>query len=388
MKERFEPYFKEYPEELTYLISLLRGHSAKKSQYAELQINDKNLLYYARRHKLIPFIAPHLKRNPPSGFSAFDRLSRAQQKTTQRTMGMLREMVLLSKTLHEKNIPHLMLKGHALSQLLYDSPYQKNSIDIDVLISPDDLDSVDSFLRTNYKRTYPSIDLSDKQKQINYHLTHHYAYLHKTFNFPLEIHWKLINPSSLLPFSFDYLYRNSRNIDINGWKIPTLNRKDYLVYLAVHGSKHRWYFLAWLKDFAELLKQTSREKQHEAIEKCIALHLEKPIIQGYLLAHLFCDTQIPDRIMELYNKEKKIDAFISKAILDINKPLDLLIRKKYQNKQYQLKLRKNLQYKRDVLCRLKTHHKDWEIIDLPDRLFFVYYLLRPVLYFIRLFRKN
>ena len=54
---------------------------------------------------------------------------------------------------------------------------------------------------------------------------------------------------------------------------------------------------------------------------------------------------------------------------------------------YRSRLRENNKYRFDLISRLRTHFLDWEMLPLPDSLFFLYYFLRPILLFLRLFRK-
>jgi len=55
---------------------------------------------------------------------------------------------------------------------------------------------------------------------------------------------------------------------------------------------------------------------------------------------------------------------------------------------YRIGLKKDLKYYFDLIYRLRTHYTDWSLMKLPDYMFFLYYLLRPVFLLLKVFRKK
>lgn len=391
MNKPFEKYIQQFSPELQWLIQLSRKNHTKEGADPYVpNMNPQQFFTLLHRHKLTSLVQEDVQKLKTLLSDSFiEKYHHKLQAHTKRTMALTREMLKISSGLEKQNIPHLVLKGPVLSQILYADPLVKNSVDMDFLIPFEYIEKAHSFIENQgYTRFYPSGHLSSRQQQINYKLTHHYSYYKHRELFSLELHWNLINPRELLPLTFKKLYENHSSIVIANQSLKTISCMHYLIYLAVHGSKHRWYSLGWLKDFSTLTSIVSETERTQAIDFAMDKGLEKPLIQAYMLSHLIYHTPLPEPLLQMYKQEKGIDSFIGEALQAIQKPLHKPGHNKVRIQRYTLKLRKNYAYKFKTLFRLKTHHKDWEIIHLPDQLFFLYYPLRPLIYFIRLTKRK
>jgi hypothetical protein len=61
---------------------------------------------------------------------------------------------------------------------------------------------------------------------------------------------------------------------------------------------------------------------------------------------------------------------------------------KLRDMPYHLSLRRAPNFKFNLLFRLRTHHTNWAQIQLPDRFFFLYYPLRPLLWIWDVLKKK
>ncbi len=408
MLDAIYTYILNYPDELKYLLLLTQ----RKNTYISTlkfrnDLDQKLFLSLIQKHKLLPHISkalnedqdffqtnvsPNIK-TPDSPFSQelVSRLQTKQKAITKQMMTLTREMVLLTEELNNKEIPHLFIKGPVLSQLLYDDPFKKDSIDLDLLIPFEYLEQTHAKLvEKGYRMTYPRFSLNKAQQTINYKISHHYNFFHQQKRVMIELHWKLINPYTLLPVPFSELYKNAQTVSLNQYAIKTLSIEDYFLYLAVHGSKHRWYNLAWLKDFSQLIQISSETTISKSVTRALRMGFHKPIIQAFILSHTLFGTTVPKQIEELYKQEKHIDSFIMQALQAINEPARSVGSSSgnITKLTYNFQLRKRIGYKLTLIFRLRTHHRDWEILRLPGWLFFLYYPLRPVLFIIRILKKK
>jgi hypothetical protein len=55
---------------------------------------------------------------------------------------------------------------------------------------------------------------------------------------------------------------------------------------------------------------------------------------------------------------------------------------------YTWKLRSKLKYKQYQLYLNSINYLDWSVIRVPDRLFFLYFVLRPILWLVRPFKAG
>jgi hypothetical protein len=86
-------------------------------------------------------------------------------------------------------VPSVILKGSALSRELHGEPHYRTSSDVDLLVRPGDVPSVDAALRdAGYRR--------DDDQPLTFWMRrlHHATYQHPSSRYPVEIHWNFSIP--------------------------------------------------------------------------------------------------------------------------------------------------------------------------------------------------
>ncbi len=378
MKELYLKYREAYPPELSFLIDVLKSEDC---QYQENRsINEDELLKLISRHKVIGYIYKNL--SPHVSTPARSALSNNYKEHTRHTLNYVRRLILTSQKLDKHHIPYLAFKGPVLSEMLYSDPLVKDSVDLDLWVP---LEYVEECHQTLYEegfvRVAPKIKLSPKQKQKNFSISHHYAYLHNEDKVVIELHWNITNPFSLLPLAFEEAFKEYRIVNLNNHELRTLSYEHYILYLAVHGSSHKWSRLHWLKDFSTLLKAANEEQLKSAFHLAEDFKLTKPLIQAFWISHELFGISVPS---SLFNpKQIKNSFFFRSPLKSIPKSTKKLKKGKIQTLIYRWQIRSNPTYRFSLLFRLRTHFTDWEVVKLPDSLFFLYYPLRPFLFFYR-----
>lgn len=107
------------------------------------------------------------------------------------------------------------------------------------------------------------------------------------------------------------------------------------------------------------------------------LKLERSFQLACVLSHLIYGSELP----ALIHPDKMGKKLLSVPIKSIeNTELKQKgILGKFEYILYRLRLKPSFKYYFDVIFRLRTHLSDWELVKIPDKLFFLYFLLRPVL---------
>jgi hypothetical protein len=380
-----------YPPEVRLLISLStpggpNGLSLEK-WLADNPVNWQRFANLAASHKLVSLIfsnLPIVREHMPD--EIYQQLKNQNQRFTRRSFVQTEQTIHLQELFNKEGIPAIFFKGIVLSQRLYGHPATKNSADIDLLVPVREAEKTTELLRARgYHLTYPSINLTEKQKHINYRISHHYGLHNNEKGVHLELHWHLTNPHSLLPLPFESVYENHSTIELNHHPIKTLGDENYLIYLAVHGARHQWCRLNWLKDFTSMLEKTSLATQQNAEQRMQTMGLERCYRQARLMSHLVYG--VPASTEDL-KTDGLPSIFIQKPVeaLRENKPPDAL--DKLKDMPYHIRLRRRLKFKVYLFLRLRTHHTNWAIVRLPDYLFFLYYPLRPVLWVREVLRKK
>ncbi len=304
-----------------------------------------------------------------------------RQKTENNRMQMLQKTSTLLGVIDafsKVQIPVLPLKGPVLACQLYGDVSMKASLDLDILIPKEYFTVAWQTLQLMGFTTEFNYELTSKQKKYLLNNFHHLSFLKD--NTCIELHWEINTNKYMTGRPNTVYFEKAVPLTIGGKTVYTLHPDHLIEYLAIHGSYHAWYRLDWLYDFSqavnskqEAIPRISKNMHHAGLEIIFA--------QSISLSHVLFGDKLPDVTQKI-------------SPLLINIPLKE-IGKTYQKAKFQslsritqkiylLKLKKNWKYKIHVFSVLGTNQGNWKILRLPDRLFFLYFILRPLLYLIQI----
>lgn len=158
------------------------------------------------------------------------------------------------------NVPCLVLKGLPLSQRLYGHPWQRESVDIDVLVSPTAFGTAARTLNAAGWRLPPGTLCRRSVSRSNWDLKH--RTLVGTAG-RLELHRRLCSNPEFLDTSFDFqrVHACRAEVAIGAVRFPVLSRLDDLLYVVGHGVRHGWTMPTFLCDAAVALGSMARDPQ-------------------------------------------------------------------------------------------------------------------------------
>ncbi len=173
-----------------------------------------------------------------------------------------------------------------LSLQLYNDFAMRSARDIDLLIRWKDIDRASEILKANGYNLFPAKKKSSSlNKRLYRHTLYDFMFVNQEIHITMELHWSL---------AFHNYFKKSNDLGLeamidyiiyNNHPIPILNKQMQLLFLAVHGSKHKWSLLYWLKDFSDYLIQYSNPD--EAMELSRRFKVEHSMLQGMYLSQMF-----------------------------------------------------------------------------------------------------
>ena len=375
-----------FSDELKLIILLSQNNIILSHETNFENINWELFIQLLRKHRLVSHIIKNKYTEECLPGTIYERIKHINVNQSKKTLLFTGELFKIHEILNANNISHIFFKGSLLSLELYNDIGFRNFKDIDLLVSKKDVEkAVKLITDLNYSIIEPKIKLSEKQKKVNYSISHHYHLRHNINPIEVELHWNLTNPKSYFSVPTNELINNKRNLDFQNQVLPYISSSENIVFLAAHGAIHQWYRLFWLKDFSELLLKTSSEEINNAWELAKKLKLKKCLTQACILSQLIYKTDLPAFI-----KSKKINHKLIQVPLKSIATTELKQQGgfgKFKYVFYRLSLKPTIIYYFDLIYRLRTHFSDWEIIKLPDNLFFLHYLLRPFLLIYKSFKK-
>jgi len=169
------------------------------------------------------------------------------------------------------------------------------------------------------------------------------------------------------------------SVEVGTRVLKTLARIDLFLYLCVHGAIHRFAILKWIADIAAMLRAMTREEFARVVARASSLgviaemNAALNLIEGMLSVSAPCpiasgkaDSQAM-RIVEascaMLTKGES-----SRAALQLSRIPRLI---------YRLRLRSRWRYRREQMLGVAIRPADWDVIDLPDALFWLYIGLAP-----------
>ena len=382
----FRNYIKsKFPEDLKLLI-LLSQNNNKLSHETNLEnINWEMFIELLRKHRLVSHIIKNKFTKELLPNTIYDRIKQIHVNQSKKTLLFTGELFKIHEILDKNNISHVFFKGSLLSLELYNDIGFRNFKDIDLLVDKKNIEKTVTLIKgLNYSFIEPRINLSEKQKIVNYSISHHYHLRHNVNPIDIELHWNLTNPKSYFSVASNEVIKNKIELNFQDRLLPYISSSENIVFLAAHGAIHQSYRLFWLKDFSELLLKTSSEEINNAWELAKKLKLSKSFTQACILSQLIYKTDLP-AFVKFNNNIKLIKVPLkSIAIIELKQQGFL---GKFKYVFYRLSLKPNIRYYFDLIYRLRTHFSDWESLKLPNKLFFLYYLLRPLLLIYKSFKK-
>jgi hypothetical protein len=353
-------------------------------------LNWAALVEGARRHRVADLFLAGLQAAGLADASELLAALRRRNNAANRLI-IVRGMLItkLARMFSAAGIRVLVLKGLALSMQLYGDPAQREPGDIDLLIDPAQFDEartlmVEAGLRP---KGYP---LSSRQRAVLRHLIKDETFVHPGTDTSVELHHRLTDNPELLSTDFDALWRARETISIWGTPVATLSRADLLLYLCAHGGAHAWERLRWLVDLADAVRAMGAEP---ALALARDAGLAPALLHALMLAHDWLGLPVGPRLLADASEDPvvvRLDRILARLyegeawhrIPRRNIPVALQ-RDRYWQLRYRLSLKPDRGYRARQIMRELTSPADWRTVALPERLFFLYPLVRPIGWFFR-----
>ncbi|WP_215162827.1 nucleotidyltransferase family protein [Paenibacillus sp. ISL-20] len=368
-------------KELSFLFYLLRNNTHEEiliKQYAS-DIDWDMFMKLALHHRVYPLVYLRLK-GVDGSLIPSQVMASLQQHYHNNVMKMLhlsREMSQLCEALKDNGVRTLLLKGPILATQLYGNLAHRTSKDLDILVDADDVERVERVLgQLGY-------ELQDERILENWKKTsHHFSYEHKKHSTQIEVHWRL-NPHYDKSFSFDLLWERRNDVMLSHQIYHYLGNEDLLNYLADHGARHGWFRLRWLMDIARLLPMINSNDMKAHFERYGG---QQYVGQAFILLSRLFSVDIPHdmTVLTINSKAHRLAQsalYYIKRIVKLNPVPEKSVAWRYN--RYLFSLMTGKQKVLYILNKFLPNSRDASMLPLPKSLHFLYYPLRPFLWFWR-----
>lgn len=329
----------------------------------------------------------HSLRPRPGGFAppeVLDRLRAGLFQEVQARARLTQELLKVLRRFRGAGIGALAYKGPALSQFLYGDPTVRCFSDLDLVVRPSDFEAARRILRKEgYRSICDSLTPSRRGAALRSFCSDQFTRSQEGGRLLwVELHWELTPGFFRVAVRPEELWAAAQRVTVQGEEVLIHGTEDLLLLLCVHGGKHLWERLWWLCDVAEMVR-AHPELDWKAMEgRAQVLGIRRVFFLGLRLASDLLGLDLPEGIRSrvLSDREsgllaERIQRRFLKTEGDSNG------RREFH--RFYWKMRERWWDRcRDRLghagCLLTPTSLEWERWPLPDALFFLYYLLRPL----------
>ena len=329
-------------------------------------------------HGVLPFLYARLKeaaqdRVPPAEMARWKGLYQANGR---RNLVLTARLLKVLRVFEEHGIRAVPYKGPALAEAAYGDVALRTFCDLDILVRERDIPNVKELLLAGGFR--PWYALTKRQEKAFRKRTCEYTFESGNGEFLLDVHWRLAG-RYMLGKDIGGVWDRLGAGRLGGGNVSRLSDEDTLLMLCLHGTFHLWTRLGSVCDVARFLESRDRMDGRELLRRAEESGLRRALLLGLGLARDLLGAQLPEGIGEEVEKDRAVGTLRAHV-------LSTLFRRGTgspgfrETGWFQLKAKDRFADKAGyVLIRaLMPTVEDWNCVRLPDSLYFLYFLLRPL----------
>jgi len=310
----------------------------------------------------------------------------------------VKELLYIYKKFKESGITSVVLKGAGLGSEAYGDISLRPFGDLDILVRKEKLaEAIKILIECGYEHIF---DYTEKQaelyKQSVFYLKDqdmHYSFYNPLKKIHFELHWALMPPKYSFSQDVDEVFENAVAVSEGQGEFYVPGLEDLIIYLSLHGTKHYWSRLIWIFDVAILVEKKKDIRWEVVIAKSEEFNCLRSLLLSLYLAEKMYSAGLPKIIKNYIDKDNRV-AELAKQVEKNYTAIYDLENIESKNKLFFLK---SMESNKDKLLFLagivfKPTIYELEVVALPHKLSFLYYLVRPLRlvkkYFLKLFSYN
>jgi hypothetical protein len=295
----------------------------------------------------------------------------------QRNLFLIDELLKLLKLFKEHDIAAIPFKGPVLAASTYGNIALREFNDLDILLRKNDiLRAKDLLTSVGYQPS--GIQWTSAQETNEFQWGCEYTLVHEDGRRAVDLHWEITPKDFPFPIDSEYLWQHVNYTSLAGVMVTTLSAEAMILILCVHGSKHLWERLAWICDVSELIRVNQQLDWEWVIEQA-ATRGKRSLMLGFFLANDLLGASIPDKVLAMVHTDSMVPALATRVyekLFQGNAPPASLSELCLFHLSVMEPWRDRIQY--CILFAGRPTSEDYDFVPLPNVLFFLYYLIRPL----------
>jgi hypothetical protein len=294
---------------------------------------------------------------------------------------LLLELFRLLDLFERQGVPVIPYKGPVLAAVAWGDTRLRQFRDLDILVHETDLPIVRALLEAHgYRLDLPTLT---RTQQWLYHRANQYEFASAEGLIHIDLHWDVVPKGFPFSLASERLWLNLDPVSLPGRTVRSFAFGDSIQLLCVHGTKDGWSRLVWVCDVDRLIRSRREVDWQGLLEESRAWRCERMLLLGLRLAHDLLGTPLPSDVMRRTQALPSVDMLASKVFASLPEGkgpalsgfLECLGIKRLYFETCD-RLVDGFFYACRTLVTPDTF--DEARVKLPDWLFPLYYLLRPL----------
>lgn len=352
------------------------GGDATRVMRAAAQVEDWDaVLRLATRHRVLPFVFRHLDDNGGGGVSSstLALLRGATLEVAANALASARELQRLLAAFDAAGVRALPYKGPALALVAYGDIGVRDFVDLDFVVSPDDLDRArDALVAIGYRQRE---GMSRAQEGAIYGGQGHFPYM--CAGRLAELHWRFAATRFPWNPSLDAILARAGRAALAGTEIIVPSHQDHVLLLALHGTRHLWAELEWVAAITGLLRSAHVDAA-SLLSEASASGGRRALLVGLEVARRVLDAPVPVQLAAEATRDAAVEPLVRASIASLmHGSAATVLRRNHARAFYLRCLERPVDRVRFIAqSTLRPTPREWELMRLPGALSSLYVPLR------------
>lgn len=281
------------------------------------------------------------------------------------------------KLFEDEGIPVVPFKGPTLALSAYGDVAMRQFADLDVMVQSQDVARASEALkRAGYRRQF--VLTPAQEKAFIFSDCEHLFTLDEERVF-LELHWDVARRYFALPFGIERAWTRLVPLHFNGRQMLAFSTEDTLLIVCLNAGKDRLVKLAGLCDIALIVANAPLIDWNQIVCEAEEMGASRMLFTCLLLIEELLGLRVPEDVRRRFIADSSIQTLAAQRRTRL---FNATVKAEgvYERMRFHLRIKDGWKQKAQHFFRYAATPtaEDWNFVQLPDRFFFLYPVVRPL----------
>jgi hypothetical protein len=338
------------------------------------------VLALARIHGVAPLLSAVVAESEGIPDELRSRLRVLDDERRLRNLALAGELVRVVAGLEAAGVQVVPYKGPVLAEAAYGDLALREFVDLDLLVPrPAVPRARDVLLAMGYV-----VDDTVTARRLRHMLAngHDLKLTRPDVGVEVEIQWQVVDRADMATIPLEPMLERAVSMRLGGQVVPSLSVEDLFLVLCIHGAVHLWERLGWSCDVAELARSAPDLDTSLLLSRARAVGAVRPLLLGVEMAHRVTRAALPMPLLDAAGDDPTVASLaqqlMSLAVARRQGEPDAIAGGRYLRLLLAMRDDGPTRRRQAIRAAVIPTESDWLTLPLPDPLFPLYFVLRPL----------